>query len=434
MTAWPFVLVTGAEEHQGLAVIRGLGCAGIPVIACGSHRRSLGFYSRYATRCATYASPFRDRDRFVADMLEIIDANRPALVVPVAESTLVVLSSVRDQFPPGTALAAPPPSVLDCAIDKLRTVRLAEAVGVPVPKTAWGSDAAEVLDRARSLTFPVAIKPRGNALNAGTAHSAGFKVRYAKDFDELARLLASQGAGAAALLVQEYVTGIGRCVSAVCRDGVPLVQFAYEREREYPLSGGVSVVRASIPLEPRVAEWTARLLGSMDWQGVAMVEFKYDRATDKYVLMEVNGRFQASTALSLDAGLNLPLIAASVFLNRPVDVPAQYHIGVRERWLRGDLMALRDGLALARGKSPTRRPNGGFLPRHEVLRQFLRDFAGGTRYDEFKLDDWRPALIEALAVGRIAGEWVLDVLKGPARVARRAWPRLRGAQEMPVST
>ena len=30
------VLVTGAEEHQGLAVIRGLGLAGVPVVACGA--------------------------------------------------------------------------------------------------------------------------------------------------------------------------------------------------------------------------------------------------------------------------------------------------------------------------------------------------------------------------------------------------------------
>lgn len=37
----PKVLVTGAETHQGLAVIRGL--AGVPVVACGAHRRSLGF-------------------------------------------------------------------------------------------------------------------------------------------------------------------------------------------------------------------------------------------------------------------------------------------------------------------------------------------------------------------------------------------------------
>src|SRR5258705_13764516 len=74
--------------------------------------------------------------------------------------------------------------------------------------------------------------------------------------------------------------------------------------------------------------------------------------------MEVNGRFQASAALSLDAGVNLPYLVASVFLNRRPTLPAPYRVGVRERWLRGDLMALRDGLAFGRERSPTRRPAG----------------------------------------------------------------------------
>ena len=55
------VLVTGAEEHQGLAVIRGLGLAGVPVVACGASRRSLGFYSRFASEGYSYASPLLDK-------------------------------------------------------------------------------------------------------------------------------------------------------------------------------------------------------------------------------------------------------------------------------------------------------------------------------------------------------------------------------------
>jgi NAD(P)-dependent dehydrogenase (short-subunit alcohol dehydrogenase family) len=44
------VLVTGADQHQGLAVIRGLGQAGVTVIACGPTAQSVGFRSRYAAR------------------------------------------------------------------------------------------------------------------------------------------------------------------------------------------------------------------------------------------------------------------------------------------------------------------------------------------------------------------------------------------------
>jgi predicted ATP-grasp superfamily ATP-dependent carboligase len=429
---WPTVLVTGAEEHQGLAVIRGLGRAGIPVVAAGLHRRSLGFYSRYAQQTAVYASPFRDREQFLADILDMVERTRPALIIPTAESTLVVLNAARDLLPAHTALAAPTPETLDYAIDKLRTVTLASALEVPVPRTAWGTNVDQIMARTEAFTFPVAVKPRGNALYSTTANRLGFKVRYLRSRDQLHRALLRYQDDIRAVLVQEYASGTGRCVTAVCRDGTPMVQFAYARVREFPLSGGVSTVRSSIPLDPRVEEWTARLLGAMGWQGVAMVEFKYDAAVDRYVLMEVNGRFQASTALSLDAGVNLPYVVACVFLNRTPELPGSYRIGVRERWLRGDLMALRDGLAFGREASPTRAPSGDVPWRSRILWQFLRDFAPGTHYDELKLDDWRPAVIELGAVSRIAGQWLLDVIKEPARRAARILHPREGVSEVPA--
>jgi predicted ATP-grasp superfamily ATP-dependent carboligase len=415
MTAWPKVLVTGAEEHQGLAVIRGLGRAGIPVIACGRNPRSLGFYSRYAGERATYESPFVNRERFLSDILETVERTRPALIMPVAESTLVALNAARDRLPPGVTLAAPGAEVLDYAIDKLRTMTLAASVGVPAPRTAWGDTADEIVSRMDGFRFPVAIKPRGNALHSSTLNALGFKVRYARTLDQLRAMLVSFELDVRAALVQEYAPGIGRCVSAVCRDGKPIVQFAYAREREFPLSGGISVLRASIPLDPRLAEWTASLLGAIKWQGVAMVEFKYDRAADRYTLMEINGRFQASTALALDAGVNLPYLVSCVFLDRkPTEVGA-YRVGVRERWLRGDVLALRDGLSLERRRSPTRPPAGPIPARPAVLWHFLRDFAPGTHYDEFKRDDWRPALVECGALGKLSLQWLMDILKAPAR-------------------
>src|SRR5437016_694748 len=94
------VIVTGAEEHQGLAVIRGLGLRGVPVVACGSKRRSLGFYSRFATERHVYTSPFADEPRFVADLLAIARDSGATLILPSVESTLVVLDGHRAELEP----------------------------------------------------------------------------------------------------------------------------------------------------------------------------------------------------------------------------------------------------------------------------------------------------------------------------------------------
>ena len=103
----------------------------------------------------------------------------------------------------------------------------------------------------------------------------------------------------------------------------------------------MSVLRESIPLDRKVASYVTRMLAELEWHGVAMVEFKHDEARDDHILMEINPRFQASTALSLDAGLNLPQLVAHLYGCAPAPrVDAGYRIGVRERWLRGDLTSL----------------------------------------------------------------------------------------------
>ena len=398
---WGNVLVTGADQHQGLAVIRGLGEAGIPVVACGASRWSLGFHSRYATHHARYTPAQNDAARFTADILRLVQRYRPELVIPTVESTLVLLNDVRDELEQYTILAAPPPEILDYALDKLQTLRLAQSMGVPAPRTIHGGSAAEILDRLPELTFPVAIKPRGPALHATTQHRVGFKVRYAHSPRELERLLRTIGGDAQAVLVQELAHGVGRCVSAVCKYGEPLATFVYSRDRELPHSGGISVMRKSIEPDPRLVTYATTLLRAIRWQGVAMVEFKYDAATDQYTLMEINGRFQASAALSLDAGLNYPHLVASLFTGRKLPPLGPYRVGVRERWLRGDVLALAQALADRASRT---------TPRRRLIADFCRDFRPGVRYDEFRLADWRPGVIEAISLALLPlvrlGQWI----------------------------
>lgn len=414
------VLVTGAEEHQGLAVIRGLGLAGVPVVACGTEARSAGFYSRFAGATGRYTSPFRDRQRFVDDVIDIARHTHATMIVPVVESTLVVLSEARAQVEQHALLATPPPEVLEYALDKEKTLRLAERLGIPAPASVRGDRIDAALAEARGLRFPVAVKPRGNGLHLSTANKVGFKVRYARSLEELQRILeAARRRDLPAMLIQEYMPGTGRCVSAVCRRGEPLALFAYAREREFPLSGGVSVLRRSIPLDDRLARWTVALLGEIGWHGVAMVEFKYDDRADRYALMEINGRFQASTALALDAGVNLAHLTACVFAGRPTPPTPPPLLGVRERWLRGDLMALRDGLTLGGRYAVTRAPVGLRPSRGRVVWEFLRDFRPGTRYDEFKLYDWKPGLVELRAIGSMLLGWVREWLATNARYVTR---------------
>jgi len=85
--------------------------------------------------------------------------------------------------------------------------------------------------------------------------------------------------------------------------GAAQLRFAHRRLHEWPPEGGVSTWCRSIPLDsagPPLAQSEA-LLRALDWSGPAMVEYRYDPATGRSWLMEVNGRFWGSLPLAYHA-------------------------------------------------------------------------------------------------------------------------------------
>src|SRR3546814_10116516 len=86
-------------------------------------------------------------------------------------------------------------------------------------------------------------------------------------------------------LIQEYCPGTGLGQMFLTLNGDVLVEFQHERSLEWPPEGGSSAICRSVPLE-RHAQLRGRsrdLLRRLNWTGVAMVEERFDRATESYV-------------------------------------------------------------------------------------------------------------------------------------------------------
>lgn len=415
-------LVTGAETPEGLAVIRALGRAGVEVIAAGDRRTSIGFASRYPLSRRRYTPVPVSPRRAVEDLLDIINRTDPDLVIPVGEDLLVTVNEARRQVTRHTVLAAPPAEVLGRSLDRAKTLSLAQRLGIPTPRWALGDTLSDLLEAAEQLRFPVAIRPRGPALHRPTAHTLDFAVEYAENPGSLARTLAPRQRDVRMTLVQECLTGVGHCVTAVCDQGKVIAQFACELEREYPLTGGVGVVRRSIPLDERLARATGQLLEAWAWHGVAMLEFRYDRREDEYTFVGVTPRFPPSTALALAAGLNLPLLVACLHAGTPLPEIGPARLGVRERWLRGDLLALKDGVSRPRPRAPAQVPYAR-ASSLALWGTFLRDLFLRGRSPEFRLADPGPSVVEAVALLRITAAWARFAVTAALRRLGRSLKR-----------
>ncbi len=78
--------------------------------------------------------------------------------------------------------------------------------------------------------------------------------------------------------------------------------FQHKRIREYPVSGGASCCAVSISDE-KIALYGKRILDNAKWDGVAMVEFKYN-SLNTPCFLEVNPKFWGSYDLSVACGVN----------------------------------------------------------------------------------------------------------------------------------
>jgi hypothetical protein len=103
--------------------------------------------------------------------------------------------------------------------------------------------------------------------------------------------------------------------------------------------------------------------------------------------MEINPRLWGSVQLAIDAGADFPALAVALHRGEPIP-PVEPRVGVRTRWLLGDL----DHLLISLRRPQVRRQTGRGVAR--LLLDFLRGFADTSREEILRADDWRPFVRE----------------------------------------
>lgn len=386
------VLVLDGRERSALAVTRGLGRAGIPVVVGAETVTSLAGSSRYCVATWVYPSPLSDPSKFISSLVEADARFNMSAIMPVTDATMQVVAAHRDVFRTSITGAIPPLESYDLVSDKCHLMRLAQELGVPVPDTIFVENGRLPKDIHNVGDYPVIVKP-GRSLMLVDGIWTRTTVQQAANRLELEQLYRDKPYLRRRSLIQRRVEGEGQAIFALCDHGTPLALFAHRRLREKPPSGGVSVLRESIELPKTMTDYAVKLLQKVRWHGVAMVEFKIEGDTGIPRLMEINGRFWGSLQLALDAGVNFPHLLYQLLRGeRVVLIPeGGYRVGVKSRWLLGDL----DHLLIRTFKSDeTLRLPPGYPSRLRCGLDFMRFFQKDLQYEVERWDDAAPARYE----------------------------------------
>lgn len=326
------LVVEDGESPYVLAAVRSLARAGWRVGVAGAQRNRRLEASRYVAATHRVRLPEHDFTGFLDDVRDAVRTGRYELVFGADDIEVLALSAGRDRL--GAVLPYAPHEAVVRAVDKLTLTAAAAAVGVPVPRTRIAT--AQALDDVRES---VVVKPRLHWTPTAPASSRHLPAGTAPDRPAAHDLVRRIEAAGGTALLQDPVLGEQIALSVVLDPSGQLHAVSQQRTLASSLTG-TSTRAVTTAVEPALLEGAVRLLRSLDWWGLANLQ--YLRGDDSTAhLIDLNGRFYGSLALAVAAGADLPAVWAGVAVGEPPSAVRRARSGVRFHAMHPDILRAR---------------------------------------------------------------------------------------------
>ncbi len=359
--------------HAGLAGVRSLGRAGIPVVGIDSDRREVGTASCYGSfrQCPAFERS-DDLLRFLIEQGQQLD--QPGVLILARDDFVELVANHQEALRP--YFLFPVFSELACraSVDKRQQYEAAEALGVPFPPTFFPETMEEVVGIQEQVVYPAFIKPRHSHRWRRSFKCKGVVVHNRRELVDAFKKTHRAGLET---VIQQVVPGPDTNIYGLCtyidQEGQPLAAMIVQKLRQWPVHFGVGCLAMSVE-QPEFAELALKYCRGLEFRGIAEVEFKRDERDGVYKLMELNARLGSYAQLAIDCGPNLPLME---YLDLTGQRPApclHYRTGVR--WV--------DPLYDVR--------SFWWSLRHERLSpgSWLKSLRGVSSYSSFARDDLGP--------------------------------------------
>lgn len=329
------ILVFDSAQRSALSATRSLGKrADCKIINCDSTSEALAGISKFSDEYLQHPDPIKHQQEFVEWVKKVIDEYQVTCLFPLTEIVSRILISNRDTLP--CALPFPSLEKVLTLSDKNNLMQLADSLNLPIPETTYYEN-AHFLSKS-SLDYPCVVKPSLSRVLINEEWVMT-QVVIVKSEQELRQALEEHSyLFSIPFMTQSFIEGYGAGIFAYYQNGKSKAFFSHKRIREKPPQGGVSVLCESVAVETNLLNVAKQLLDSVEWHGVAMVEFRVSKNGTPY-LMEVNTRLWGSLQLSIDSGVDFPSLLLDGEAGEVCEVHS-YETGVQLRWLLGDLDSL----------------------------------------------------------------------------------------------
>ena len=325
----PRVLVTDAQDRNGLAAARCLHAASYRVTAAASERLAPGLWSRACSSAAILPLPALDVNEFAARLEGLVRTRQIDILLPGTDEALFIVAGRRDRFEPLTLIGLPPPEAVEAVFNKVRLATEATKVGLSPPEQGVCHRVEEAVDLAREFGYPVFVKPVRTVAEVDD-HLVRHPSRVATDERGLRELQGLIGP----CIVQRTVAGGIISFGGVMTDQGLLGAVVSRYRRTWPPEAGSVSFSETVSPPAALIEKVEALVAALGWRGLFELELiEHDAGTVGAI--DFNPRPYGSMALARAAGAPLATLWCGWLLGadpKPVVAKA----GVSYRWEDAD--------------------------------------------------------------------------------------------------
>ena len=276
---------------------------GVPIVLVHYEKEDFAQSSRYVTTRVRAPHPEHSPNDFLDCLFHLASRFKGGVLVPASDEALEVIARNKAQLQNEYLVAAPEPGAMERIVDKQQADVLAEEAGVAVPRTFSVSSRTDVEELLGSVQFPCLLKPTHSHLYFRRFRR---KLDIAQTPEELLAVYDSIAPAGLGVIVQEFIPGEDTAsinYNSYSVQGKVYADFTARKIRMAPpFFGTPGVVRSDDGIAVR--EIAGRLLSILSYDGYSCIEFKWDYRDSQFKLLDVNGRFNVSSSLSVRCGVN----------------------------------------------------------------------------------------------------------------------------------
>ena len=378
-------LIMDAKLRQSLVTVRSLGSRGMRVAALevDSNAKSLSgvatFSSRWCKRHFVAPTYEQITQPYLAYLEQVLDQTNARVLITSSDGTLAVIRQHREQLERRVRIALAKEPALAIAVNKEQTLKIAERLGMGVPRGAIVASSHEVPAALSEVGLPAVVKPNKSWL-WGDQQGARLVCQLVTTPDEAKRAVEELTSLGGTTLFQQFLSGRREAINFLYAHGEMYARFAQWAKRTQPPLGGTSVLRQSISIPEDIGKQAEKLVREIDLEGYSEIEFRRDSDGKPY-LMEINPRLSASIEVAVRAGVDFPYLLYQWANGDRIDRIENYRVGGWMRYLEGDVITTVQALS--------QRGRPGVPPPAQTILGFLGSFFIPMGYD---FVDWRDPL------------------------------------------